>query len=74
MISIHLSAQVKLDPDGAIASGSGHAGAGQMTREELERHLELKQSTKPQFMSLEKAPHSLPDDIFSHENSNQDMF
>jgi len=43
---------------------------GQMTREELERHLEFKQSTKPQFMSIEKATHYLPDDIFSNENSN----
>ena len=43
-----------------------------MTREELERHLEMKQSAKPQFMSLEKTPYSLPDDIFSNDNSNQD--
>ena len=43
---------------------------GQMTREELERHLDMKQSSKPQFMSLEKAPNSLPDDIFSNDNSN----
>ncbi|ELU07813.1 hypothetical protein CAPTEDRAFT_221368 [Capitella teleta] len=46
--------------------------AGQMTREELERHLELKTSSKPQFMSIDKAPHSLPEDIFSHDNSNPD--
>ena len=46
--------------------------SGHMTREELERHLEMKTSAKPQFMSIDKAPHSLPDDIFSHDNSNQD--
>ena len=40
-----------------------------MTQEELERHLELKQGNKPQFMNLEKTP-MLPDNIFSNENSN----
>jgi len=45
---------------------------GHMTREELERHLDLKQSSRQQFMSIEKTPHSLPDDIFSNENSNPD--
>jgi len=53
---------------------TGRAGdlrpPGHMTREELERHLELKQSSKPTFMSLAPASHSLPDDIFSNENSN----
>ena len=43
---------------------------GHMTREELERHLEYKQSTKPQFMSIDKAPNMLPDDIFNDDNSN----
>lgn len=42
----------------------------EMTREELERHLEMKQSSKPMFMSLEKTPNLLPDDIFSNEDSN----
>ena len=46
---------------GQISSATG----GHMTREELERHLEMKQSAKPTFMSLEKTPNSLPDDIFS---------
>lgn len=58
---------------GVIEGGEDHSRAsGHMTREELERHLEMKQSSKPQFMSLEKTPYSLPDDIFSHDNSNQD--
>ena len=42
-----------------------------MTREELERHLELKQSTKPQYMSLGQTMNTLPDDIFGNEDSNQ---
>lgn len=45
---------------------------GPMTREEIERHLELKHSNKPQFLSLDVTSHSLPDDIFSHDNSNQE--
>ena len=45
---------------------------GHMTREELERHLDMKQSSKSQFMSIESAPHSLPEDIFSNESSNHD--
>ncbi|KAI0239632.1 hypothetical protein LSAT2_009641 [Lamellibrachia satsuma] len=45
---------------------------GHMTREELERHLDMKQSSKSQFMSIESAPYSLPDDIFSNESSNHD--
>ena len=44
--------------------------AGTMTREELERHLEMKQSSKPQYMSLGQAMHTLPDDIFGNEDSN----
>lgn len=47
---------------------------GHMTREELERHLEYKQSTKPQFMSIDKAPNMLPDDIFNDENSNSERY
>lgn len=43
---------------------------GPMTREEIERHLELKHSNKPHFLSLDVTSHSLPDDIFSHDNSN----
>jgi INO80 complex subunit E len=43
---------------------------GHMTREELERHLEMKQSNRPQFMSIDKTPNTLPDDIFNNENSN----
>ena len=40
---------------------------GHMTREELGRHLDMKQSSKSQFMSIESAPQSLPDDIFSND-------
>ena len=47
------------------------AAGGTMTREELERHLELKQSTKPQYMSLGQTMNTLPDDIFGNEDSNQ---
>jgi len=53
------------------------AGASQpprvvLSREEIERHLDLKHSSKPQFLSIDMTSHSLPDDIFSHDNSNQD--
>ena len=44
-----------------------------MSREELERHLEMKQSNR-QFMSLSAAPSSLPDNIFCNEDSNQDRY
>ena len=54
---------VKKIPKGAKVVSSAST-AVHMTREELERHLEMKQSTKPTFMSLEKTPNSLPDDIF----------
>ena len=47
-----------------VVSTPAPSTAVHMTREELERHLEMKQSTKPTFMSLEKTPNSLPDDIF----------
>ena len=40
-----------------------------MSREELEKHLEMKTSAKTQFMSLEKTPHILPENIFN-DNSN----
>jgi len=43
-----------------------------LSREEIERHLDLKHSNKPQFLSIDMTSHSLPDDIFSHDNSNQD--
>ena len=43
-----------------------------LSREEIERHLDLKHSSKPQFLSIDMTSHSLPDDIFSHDNSNQD--
>ena len=39
---------------------------GQMTREELERHLDAKQNV----FDIEKATASLPMDIFSNDNSN----
>lgn len=39
---------------------------GQMTREELERHLDAKQNV----FGIEKATASLPMDIFSNDNSN----
>lgn len=55
-------------PTSARATPVGH-----MTREEVERHLDLKQSSKPLFMSLEKPANMLPDDIFSNENSNPDI-
>ncbi|XP_064612829.1 INO80 complex subunit E-like [Liolophura sinensis] len=38
---------------------------GQMTREQLERHLETRH-----FIGIEKAPAKLPMEIFSNENSN----
>ncbi|XP_050410201.1 uncharacterized protein LOC126824847 isoform X2 [Patella vulgata] len=41
---------------------------GQMTREELERHLDSRQSS----FGLEKAPANLPMDIFNNDNSNPD--
>jgi len=43
-----------------------------LSREEIERNLDLKHSSKPQFLSIDMTSHSLPDDIFSHDNSNQD--
>ena len=44
-----------------------------MTREEVERHLDSKQSNRhQQFMSLAAAPSSLPDNIFCNDDSNQD--
>lgn len=42
--------------------------AGQMTREELERHLESRQHS----FGIEKAPAKLPMEIFSNENSDPD--
>jgi hypothetical protein len=46
--------------------------SGLLSREEIERHLDLKHSSKP-FLSIDMTtPHSLPDDIFCHDNSNQD--
>jgi hypothetical protein len=64
----------KLSVNDEHGAGKKSPGTAQsmMTREELERHLELKTSAKPQFMSIDKAPHSLPEDIFSHDNSNPD--
>ncbi|XP_046361532.1 INO80 complex subunit E-like isoform X3 [Haliotis cracherodii] len=41
---------------------------GQMTREELERHLDAKQNS----FGIEKAPTLLPMEIFSNDNSNPD--
>jgi INO80 complex subunit E len=49
------------------------SSSGLLSREEIERHLDLKHSSKPQFLSIDMmTPHSLPDDIFCHDNSNQD--
>ncbi|XP_050410199.1 uncharacterized protein LOC126824847 isoform X1 [Patella vulgata] len=52
--------------------GGGHLKGGkqpgQMTREELERHLDSRQSS----FGLEKAPANLPMDIFNNDNSNPD--
>lgn len=44
-------------------------GERRMTREELERHLEIKSSAHAQFMAMEKTSHVLPDNIFN-DNSN----
>jgi len=44
--------------------------SGSLTREEVERRLEMKRSNQPQFMNIGVTPNSLPDDIFSHDNSN----
>jgi hypothetical protein len=54
-----------------VTATTSSTSDGPMTREEIERHLELKHSSKPQFLSLDVTSHSLPDDIFSHDNSNQ---
>ena len=43
--------------------------ANPMSREELERHLEAKQTI---FSDIEKAPALLPMEIFSNDNSNLD--
>ncbi|XP_046361531.1 transforming growth factor beta regulator 1-like isoform X2 [Haliotis cracherodii] len=43
---------------------------GQMTREELERHLDAKQNS----FGIEKAPTLLPMEIFSNDNSNPDRY
>lgn len=56
----------------SAASVSG-ISSGLLSREEIERHLDLKHSSKPQFLSIDMTtPQSLPDDIFCHDNSNQD--
>ncbi len=55
----------------ATAARQQHPQTVTMTREELERHLELKQSNKPQYMSLGQTMNTLPDDIFGNEDSNQ---
>lgn len=56
----------------ALTAGQSAPPRVVLSREEIERHLDLKHSAKPQFLSIETTPHSLPDDIFSHDNSNQD--
>lgn len=60
-----------LDKATPVTATASTTSDGPMTREEIERHLELKHSSKPQFLSLDVTSHSLPDDIFSHDNSNQ---
>ena len=64
-------------PVPCVASAQPVTGVNQppravMSREEIERHLDLKHSNKPQFLSIDMTSHNLPDDIFSHDNSNQD--
>jgi len=75
--SLSISAAAKR-PVQCGTSAQSIAGANQaprvvLSREEIERHLDLKHSSKPQFLSIDMTSHSLPDDIFSHDNSNQDM-
>jgi len=41
-----------------------------LTREEVERRLEMRRINQPQFMNIGVTPNSLPDEIFSHDNSN----
>jgi len=41
-----------------------------LSHEEVERRLELKRINRPALMNIGVTPHSLPDDIFSHDNSN----
>lgn len=53
-------------------TGTNQPPRAVLSREEIERHLDLKHSSKPQFLSIDVTSHSLPDDIFSHDNSNQD--
>ncbi|KAL5016684.1 hypothetical protein ScPMuIL_006273 [Solemya velum] len=50
------------------AGSKGDKSTGQMTREELERHLE----SKKHAYGIEKAPAKLPMDLFSSDNSNPD--
>ena len=52
-----------------LGKGKGDSKTNQMTREELERHLESKQQNA---FGIEKAPAMLPMEIFSNDNSNPD--
>ena len=45
----------------------------QVTREEVERQLEMKQMSQPDFMNINVSYHP-PEDIFNHDSSNQDWF
>jgi len=74
--SLNISVPAKRPPQ-CGTSAQAIAAANQpprvvLSREEIERHLDLKHSSKPQFLSIDMTSHNLPDDIFSHDNSNQD--
>ena len=56
-------------PTHVVTSPSSSSHHVVMSREELEKHLDMKTSAKTQFMSLEKTPHILPENIFN-DNSN----
>jgi len=43
---------------------------GSLSHEEVERRLEMRRINQPHFMSIGVTSNSLPDDIFSHDNSN----
>lgn len=49
----------------ASSSNSGILADGHMTPEEVERHLQSRQS----FMELERAPPTVPTEMFSNEPS-----
>jgi len=75
--SLRTSLNINIPTKRPVTSAQTMTGVHQtprvtLSREEIERHLDLKHSSKPQFLSIDMTSHSLPDDIFSHDNSNQD--